>query len=158
MSEKTFSRSEVVRLFQSVDIIQKCGVKLPFRFSHCLSMNKRRLQDVVESIAHEEKTKLDNYNKAKEEIALEYCDKDEGGNPVMLPGGYSTKENGRLINAKIKELNLQNKEIISEYEEYMGGEEKIDLYTFEVLDPEKDIPDLEGNLLDGIFPIIKMKA
>lgn len=114
--------SEIVRIFNQIGEIKK--KRLPVRLGFAINRNVSSLESVA----------MD-YEKARREIFLKYCKKDENGNPVIEGDEYVLSDR-KSYGEEMKEL-LRIEDEVQVHTVSFEEIEKCDLDKFDSLTPEE---------------------
>lgn len=114
--------SEIVRIFNRIGEVKK--KRLPVRLGFAINRNVSSLESVA----------MD-YDKARKEILMKYCVKDENGNPVIEGDEYVLSDRKSYGEEMTELLHIENEVQVHKvpFEEI----EKCDLEKFDSLTPEE---------------------
>ncbi len=114
--------SEIVRIFNRIGEVKK--KRLPVRLGFAINRNVSSLESVA----------MD-YDKARKEILMKYCVKDENGNPVIEGDEYVLSDRKSYGEEMTELLRIENEVQVHKvsFEEI----EKCDLEKFDSLTPEE---------------------
>ena len=142
-----YSKNDIYELHTGVSAILQSPEKLDEHFSYALSLNLRRIKDIIESIEGERKKMLSDYDKELRETALEYADKNSDGKPIMLPNGsVSIRDKMYDFTEEKKALDEKYKESIDKFEAFMKSDAgEVNLHKV------KSVPAFNGSAIDKIF-------
>lgn len=114
--------SEIVRIFNQIGEVKK--KKLPVRLGFAINRNVSSLESVA----------MD-YDKARKEILLKYCVKDENGNPVIEGDEYVLSDRKSYGEEMTELLHIENE--VQVHKVSFDEIEKCDMEKFDSLTPEE---------------------
>lgn len=114
--------SEIVRIFNRIEEVKK--KRLPVRLGFAINRNVSSLENVA----------MD-YDKARKEIIMKYCVKDENGNPVIEGDEYVLSDRKSYGEEMTELLRIENE--VQMHTVSFEEIEKCDLEKFDSLTPEE---------------------
>lgn len=114
--------SEIVRIFNRIGEVKK--KRLPVRLGFAINRNVSSLESVA----------MD-YDKARKEILMKYCVKDENGNPVIEGDEYVLSDRKSYGEEMTELLRIENE--VQMHTVSFEEIEKCDLEKFDSLTPEE---------------------
>ena len=144
-----YSKNDIYELHVGIQSIKaRIKEKMIDKFSYALSINSRRIKDIIESISDQRKEILGDYDKEHNEIAKKHSETDEKGNPIMRAGGYNIQKHMHAYLEEKKALDEKYKDSIDRFEKTMkedAGDVKLHMV--------KEMPDMPFDLADAIYLI-----